>query len=84
LPLHGGLASICDISLIHDIFLVPYFPSSIWQGAMMKYAKNMAAWAACEGIKEVIVLSGLDSGKRQRHDMDLYVVLHSVFALLPA
>jgi hypothetical protein len=38
---------------------------------MMKYAKNMAAWAACEGIKEVIVLSGLDSGKRQRHDMDL-------------
>jgi predicted ATP-grasp superfamily ATP-dependent carboligase len=50
---------------------------------MMKYAKNMAAWAACEGIKEVIVLSGLDSGKRQHHDMDLYVVLHSVFALLP-
>jgi proteasome assembly chaperone 2 len=41
------------------------------KGAMMKYAKNMAAWAACEGIKEVIVLSGLDSGKRQRHDMDL-------------
>lgn len=45
---------------------------------MMKYAKNVAEWAHREGVKEVIVLSGLDSGKRQRHEMDLYVLKHPI------
>ncbi len=43
---------------------VPYLSSSAWQGVMMKHAKNMAAWVVCERIKEVILISGLDSGKR--------------------
>ncbi len=45
---------------------VPYLSSSTWQGVMMKYAKNMAAWVVCERIKEVILISGLVSGKRSR------------------
>ncbi|CAM6065212.1 unnamed protein product [Sphagnum tenellum] len=32
---------------------------------MMKYTKNMAAWVVCERIKEVILISGLDSGNSQ-------------------
>ncbi|CAM6042266.1 unnamed protein product [Sphagnum compactum] len=34
------------------------------KGVMMKYAKNMAAWVVCKRIKEVILISGLASGKR--------------------
>lgn len=40
---------------------------------MMKYARNVANWAAQEGVKEVIILSGLDSGKRQRNEINVYV-----------
>lgn len=43
------------------------------QGTMMKYARNVANWAAQEGVKEVIILSGLDSGKRQRNEINVYV-----------
>ena len=42
------------------------------QGTMMKYARNVANWAAQEGV-EVIILSGLDSGKRQRNEINVYV-----------
>jgi len=40
---------------------------------MMKFSKNLAAWAAQEGVKEVIILSGLDSGKVQRSETNVYV-----------
>jgi len=40
---------------------------------MMKYSKNLAAWAAQEGVNEVIILSGLDSGKVQRNETNVYV-----------
>ncbi|CAK9267662.1 unnamed protein product [Sphagnum jensenii] len=35
------------------------------KGVMMKYTKNMAAWVVCERIKEVILISGLDSSNSQ-------------------
>jgi len=41
------------------------------KGTMMKYARNVANWAAQEGVKEVIILSGLDSGKRQRNEINV-------------
>lgn len=52
---------------------------------MMKFAKNLATWAAHEGVKEVIILSGLDSGKIQRSENNVYVsfpyCLHSLLLM---
>ncbi|XP_024368227.1 uncharacterized protein [Physcomitrium patens] len=42
--------------------------SPVIKGTMMKFSKNLATWAAQEGVKEVIILSGLDSGKVQRSE----------------
>lgn len=47
----------------------------------MKFAKNFASWAAHEGVKEVVILSGLDSGKVQRSETLVYVPFPS-FAFL--
>ncbi len=83
----------CDQESVHHYMVVvppfltylsvPYLSSSTWQGVMMKYAKKMSAWVVCERIKGVILISGLDSGK-QSPNMDLHVVLHLLFTLLPA
>lgn len=52
------------------------------QGTMMKFAKNLATWAGQEGVKEVIILSGLDSGKVQRSETNVYVTFPSCFHFL--
>ncbi|KAG0628079.1 hypothetical protein M758_2G248200 [Ceratodon purpureus] len=41
------------------------------KGTMMKFSKNLAIWAAQEGVREVIILSGLDSGKVQRSETNV-------------
>eukprot|EP00249_Psilotum_nudum_P010832 c22798_g1_i1 orf=199-1044(+) len=44
--------------------------SPVVKGAMLKFAKNLALWAYNSGIKEVVILSGLDSGKASRHAIE--------------
>lgn len=36
---------------------------------MVEYAKHLAEWAESVGVKEVVILSGLNSGKRDRKEM---------------
>ncbi|XP_043709964.1 proteasome assembly chaperone 2 [Telopea speciosissima] len=43
--------------------------SPVVKGMMVEFAKNLANFAASTGKKHVIVLSSLDSGKRQKLDM---------------
>ena len=42
---------------------------------MLKFAKNLAAWATTNNTKEVIILSGVDAGKRPMQDVGRYVSL---------
>ncbi|XP_042494227.1 proteasome assembly chaperone 2-like [Macadamia integrifolia] len=43
--------------------------SPVVKGMMVEFAKNLANFAASTGKKHVIILSSLDSGKRQKLDM---------------
>ncbi|XP_058069194.1 uncharacterized protein LOC131218588 isoform X2 [Magnolia sinica] len=43
--------------------------SPIIKGMMVEFAKNLACFAAAAGKKHVIVLSSLDSGRRQKIDL---------------
>ncbi|BBN12259.1 proteasome assembly chaperone 2 [Marchantia polymorpha subsp. ruderalis] len=43
--------------------------SPVVRGAMVEYAKHLAEWAESVGVKEVVILSGLNSGKRDRKEM---------------
>ncbi|OVA18603.1 Proteasome assembly chaperone 2 [Macleaya cordata] len=43
--------------------------SPIVKGMMIEFAKNLANFAATSGKKHVVVLSSLDSGRRQKIDM---------------
>ncbi|PIA55554.1 hypothetical protein AQUCO_00700094v1 [Aquilegia coerulea] len=43
--------------------------SPIVKGMMIEFAKNLADFAATNGKKHVVVLSSLDSGRRQKIDM---------------
>lgn len=61
---HDGISLIVDLRAF----------SVMKQGTMMKFSKNLATWAAQEGVKEVIILSGLDSGKVQRSETNAYVM----------
>ncbi|EFJ28575.1 hypothetical protein SELMODRAFT_93646, partial [Selaginella moellendorffii] len=38
--------------------------SPLVKGSSLKFAENLADWAKSEGFENVVVLSGLDSGKR--------------------
>eukprot|EP00250_Pteridium_aquilinum_P015976 c22869_g1_i1 orf=102-953(+) len=39
------------------------------KGTMLKFAKNLSVWASINNTKEVIILSGVDSGKRPMRDV---------------
>ncbi|KAL3675488.1 hypothetical protein R1sor_025436 [Riccia sorocarpa] len=43
--------------------------SPVVKGAIVEYAKHVAEWAETIGVKEVLILSGIDSGKRERKEM---------------
>lgn len=41
----------------------------IIKGTMLKFAKNFAVWASNNNTKEVIIVSGVDAGKRSMQDV---------------
>lgn len=40
------------------------------KGTMLKFSRNFSFWASNNNIKEVIILSGVDSGKRPMQDVE--------------
>lgn len=42
----------------------------VMKGTMLKFSKNLSFWASNDNIKEVIILSGVDSGKRPMQDVE--------------
>ncbi|KAK1315889.1 hypothetical protein QJS10_CPA05g01557 [Acorus calamus] len=54
-------------SVDHGLSLIQQ-RSPVIKGMMVEYAKNLADFAASSGKKHLIVLSGLDSGRRKRID----------------
>ncbi|KAL2623415.1 hypothetical protein R1flu_003620 [Riccia fluitans] len=43
--------------------------SPVVKGGMVEYAKHVAEWAETSGVKEVLILAGINSGKRERKEM---------------
>lgn len=43
--------------------------SPVMKGKMVEFAEHIAAWAEDSGVKEIVILSGVDSARRQRREM---------------